>query len=111
MIKNERQYRITKAQMRKFEGALAELAQTKDKNIHPLLQKAHQDALRSQYEELHMQLKEYDALVEGKRDVLERLSPTDLPRALIWLSMMQHFFQQVDLRGQDFFEFFCVHPL
>ena len=83
MIKNERQYRITRAQMRKFEGALAELAQTKDKNIHPLLQKAHQDALRSQYEELRMQLEEYDALVEGKRDVLERLSLTDLPRALI----------------------------
>ena len=70
MIKNERQYRITKAQMRKFEGALAELVQTKNKNIHPLLQKAHQDALRCQYEELRMQLEEYDALVEGKRDVL-----------------------------------------
>ena len=70
MIKNERQYRITRAQMRKFEGALTELAQTKDKNIRPLLQKAHQDALRSQYEELRMQLEEYDALVEGKRDVL-----------------------------------------
>ena len=52
--------------MRKFEGALAELAQNKDKNIHPLLQKAHQDALRSQYEELRMQLEEYDALVGQK---------------------------------------------
>ena len=49
--------------MRKFEGALAKLGQTKDKNIHPLLQKAHQDALRSQYEELRMQLEGYDALV------------------------------------------------
>ena len=83
MIKNERQYRITKAQMKKFEGALAKLAQNQDENIHPLLQKAHQDALRSQYDELRMQLEEYDALVEGKRDVLERLSLTDLPRALI----------------------------
>ena len=71
MIKNERQYRITKAQMRKFEGALTELAQTKDKNIHPLLQKAHQDTLRSQYEELRMQVEEYDALVEGKRDPVQ----------------------------------------
>ena len=83
MIKNERQYRITRAQMRKFEGALAELGQNKDKSIHPLLRKAHQDALTSQYEELRMQVEEYDALVEGKRDVLERLSLTDLPRALI----------------------------
>ena len=49
---------------------MTELAQTKNKNIHPLLQKVHQDALRSQYEELRMQLEEYDALVEGKRDVL-----------------------------------------
>ena len=83
MIKNERQYRITRAQMRKFEGALAELGQNKDKSIHPLLRKAHHDALTSQYEELRMQVEEYDALVEGKRDVLERLSLTDLPRALI----------------------------
>ena len=58
--------------MRKFEGALAELDKNKDENIHPLLQKAHRDALRSQYDELRMELEEYDVLVQGKRDVLER---------------------------------------
>ena len=45
MIKNEKQYRITRAQARRFEDALAELAQQKrPSNIAPRLWQAQRDA-------------------------------------------------------------------
>ena len=50
MIKNERQYHITRAQAEKFERTLAQLAEHSAEGtpMHPLLLKAQQDALRSQ---------------------------------------------------------------
>lgn len=85
MIKNERQYRITKAQADKFEEALARALGPSDSNgnLHPLILKAQQDALRSQLEELREQLEEYDALRSGKHSVFILDSFEDLPRALI----------------------------
>lgn len=85
MIKNERQYRITKAQAEKFEQALARSLQPSAANsqLHPLILKAQQDALRSQLEELREQLKEYDALQSGKYSVFTLESFEELPRALI----------------------------
>ncbi len=65
MIKNERQYRITKAQAGKFAASLEELVKSKRTNggeTHPLLLKAEEDALRSQLEDLKVQIEEYDAL-------------------------------------------------
>jgi len=60
MIKNERQYRITKAQAAKFEAALETfLAQSaEDKATPPRLIKAQADALRSQLESLQRELRE-----------------------------------------------------
>ncbi len=60
MIKNERQYRITKVQAENFEPALAQLAESLDEEqrVHPLLKKAQEDALRSQLEDLRAQLQE-----------------------------------------------------
>lgn len=67
MIKNERQYRITKAQAAKFEAALesflAEAAN--DKKTHPRLLKAQADALRSQLESLLEELREYEQTKAG----------------------------------------------
>lgn len=85
MIKNERQYRITKAQAEKFEQALVHShATTLDtQQLHPLLRKAQQDAIASQLDELQAQLAEYDALQAGHKLVLEVPSFDDLPRALI----------------------------
>lgn len=85
MIKNERQYRIAKAQADKFAHALAQLSQhaRNGVQVHPLLQKAQEDALRSQLEDLRTQLADYEALQSGKRTVLELDSLTQLPRALI----------------------------
>lgn len=85
MIMNERQYRITKAQADKFEQALARVIATPSdsQNLHPLLRKAQQEALKSQLTELQQQLAEYDALRTGERLVLEVSSFDDLPQALI----------------------------
>ena len=85
MIKNERQYRITKAQIDRFVRALEQLAEQSDpsQQVHPILQKAQADALRSQLNELLRQIEEYDALKSGQRIVLELESIEELPSALI----------------------------
>jgi len=84
MIKNERQYRITKAQADKFETTIARLqVAPQDKRVHPKLQKAQIDALRSQLADLRKEIEEYEALRSGKRKVIELKSFEDLPRALI----------------------------
>jgi Zn-dependent peptidase ImmA (M78 family)/transcriptional regulator with XRE-family HTH domain len=85
MIKNERQYRITKAQAEKFEQALAELIQVSatsaEENLS--LHQMQEDALRSQLAELRDQLEEYEALQSGSCDVLTIESFDEFPRALI----------------------------
>ncbi|GAP96592.1 helix-turn-helix domain-containing protein [Leptolyngbya sp. NIES-2104] len=85
MIKNERQYRITKAQIEKFSDALAQLSASsqQDQFVHPLLRKAEKEAMESQLAELRAQLEEYEALKEGQQAVLELDSLEALPRALI----------------------------
>jgi transcriptional regulator with XRE-family HTH domain len=85
MIKNERQYRITKSQIDKFLHALTKLAEQSDvsQEVHPILQKAQADALKSQLTVLRRQIEEYEALKSGQRSVLEIGSLEELPRALI----------------------------
>lgn len=84
MIKNERQYRITKAQAAKLEHALEQLTTgVGSAQGHPLLRKAQEDALRSQIADLHAQLEAYDALQSQQHAVLELASFEELPRALI----------------------------
>jgi ribosome-binding protein aMBF1 (putative translation factor) len=81
MIKNERQYRITKAQIADLEQALATtVAQPEGP---PQLQHAEEEALRSQIADLRVQVEEYEALVSGERPVLTLESFEELPRALI----------------------------
>ena len=84
MIKNERQYRITRAQAKKFESAIAEFVSAPDtQGVHTLLKKAQVDALQSQLGDLKAELEEYEALRTGQRQVLELDSFDDLPRALV----------------------------
>ena len=62
MIKNEKQYRITKAQVRRFQDALAELAsQARPSNISPRLWEAQRQAAESQMEELTGQVEDIRA--------------------------------------------------
>lgn len=63
MIKNERQYRITKAQAQKFEQALAQLAESEaTKQENSLLWQVQREAIASQLNDLRDELEEYEAL-------------------------------------------------
>src|SRR5712692_4817194 len=85
MIKNERQYKLTKTQAEKFVWALDQLStrSAQAAAVHPLLRKAEEDALRSQLADLRAEMQEYDALRTGKRTVLRISSLDELARALI----------------------------
>jgi transcriptional regulator with XRE-family HTH domain/dephospho-CoA kinase len=84
MIKNERQYRITRSQAQKFQAAIHELEGTKPAdNISPVLHKAQIDALRSQLADLEEEVAEYEALRESKRPFQELHSIEQIPSALI----------------------------
>jgi ribosome-binding protein aMBF1 (putative translation factor) len=80
MIKNERQYRITKAQIEKFSRALAEAGANAGSNP---LRRLGQDAIRSQLHDLEQEVREYDSLRSGKKQVLTLDSFAELPRALV----------------------------
>ena len=100
MIRNERQYRITRAQAEKFAHAIAELMSSPDtQGVHPLLKKAQIDALKSQLGDLRAELEEYEALRTGQRHVLELDSFDDLPRALVQARIAAGLNQQ-DLAGK-----------
>jgi len=85
MITNERQYRITSAQIENFRKAIddfdikAVIKQTKSK----VLAKAELDALRSEYENLSMQLHEYETLKSGTVEILKASNLEELPSILI----------------------------
>jgi ribosome-binding protein aMBF1 (putative translation factor) len=81
MIKNERQYRITKAQAEKFARSLSEAPKRTGRN--PMLKRLETDALRSQYEELRQELAEYDELQSGTRKVISVASFDELPAGLV----------------------------
>jgi ribosome-binding protein aMBF1 (putative translation factor) len=84
VIKNEKQYRITKAQVRRFQDAIAELAsQKRPANISPRLWEAQRQAAQSQMEELQEQAEAYERLQIGKSKDVILDAVEDLPKALI----------------------------
>lgn len=84
MIKNEKQYRITKAQARRFEEALAELTrQERPSNVTPRLWQVQREAAESQLQELQEQIDAYERLHMGKCKELVLEAVEDLPKTLI----------------------------
>jgi transcriptional regulator with XRE-family HTH domain len=86
MIKNNRQYRLTKAAAARFEQSLRQLesgAVAATPEMDPHIQRAEREALRSQLDDLRDQLREYEELAGGKVGVLEVGSLADLPQALV----------------------------
>jgi len=84
MIKNEREYRITRRQAGRFTDALRDLREaTKRGGKDPLWLQLHEDALRSQLSDLENDLREYEALRAGTVRTLEVNSLDDLPEVLI----------------------------
>jgi ribosome-binding protein aMBF1 (putative translation factor) len=81
MIKNDRQYRITKAQAGRFTKAIQESKASPKGTVHPLLRKAQINAIESQLGDLLSEIEEYETLRSGRRkvatlDSLEKLSTT-----------------------------------
>jgi len=84
MIKNEKQYRITRAQVRRFEEALVELTQQqRPANISARLWDAQRQAAQTQLEELRELVEEFERLQVGGTKTVTLESVEDLPKALI----------------------------
>jgi transcriptional regulator with XRE-family HTH domain len=83
MIRNDREYQITKAQAADFEIALTTLAEDLSAIVHPKIQKAQIDAVRSQLKDLHAEIAEYEALRDSRPTAMTVTSLEELPRALI----------------------------
>jgi transcriptional regulator with XRE-family HTH domain len=84
MIKNEREYRITKSQVTKFREALTALGSDTAKGEQELLGVELQEAaLRSQLEELEEEVRQYEDLATSKARVIAADSIEELPVALI----------------------------
>jgi transcriptional regulator with XRE-family HTH domain/dephospho-CoA kinase len=95
MIKNERQYRITKSQAQKFESAIRELEPgERQEGVHPLLHQAQVNALRSQLRELQADLSEYDALRAGGKPLYDFTHFEQIPSALIRARIAQGLTQE-----------------
>src|SRR5882762_8579604 len=84
MIKNDRQYRLTKSQARAFETALGELgtAAVRSKTDQGLAE-IQRKAIESQLEELSSEVLEYEALRSGRTKTFEAQSLDELPGLLV----------------------------
>jgi transcriptional regulator with XRE-family HTH domain len=83
MIKNERQYRLTRSQLDRFRGVLDELRERPVAKGEELRRQVELAAVDAQVRELTAELEEYDNLRTGKADVGPIDSLDDLPRVLI----------------------------
>jgi ribosome-binding protein aMBF1 (putative translation factor) len=86
MIKNERQFRITRAQAGEFRAALSRLEQRPPESPDPqteLKWTIQRDALKSQYDDLQQEVDEYLFLKERGHHSMELASLEDLPDTLI----------------------------
>ena len=85
MIKNERQYRITRAQANRFSQALRNLQVDTDERyeLHPSLRQLQEEALRSQLGDLEADIREYEALKEGSFAFEKLGGISELPKLLI----------------------------
>jgi transcriptional regulator with XRE-family HTH domain len=82
MIKNDRQYRITKARASDFEDALKMAKATVDSS-NTLFNRVQCQAIQSQLEDLKNELREYEELRSGQGAPIEVRSFEEIPKALI----------------------------
>lgn len=85
MITNERQYRITAAEVERFQRALERTPdeQAGRSNVHPRLLQAEREGLESQLADLRRELGEYEALKRGAVSSITVDSFDDLGLGLI----------------------------
>lgn len=95
MITNERQYRITKTQLTRFEENLAaDDAREPAPNVDPRIHQAMREAIASEVDELRRQLHHYEQLREGHITGREITSLRELPTALIEARIAAHLTQR-----------------
>lgn len=95
MITNERQYRIAKAQLKKFDEAItAQAGRDRSLDVSPRIHAAMGDALKSEADELRRQLREYERLREGQVKGRTLRSLKDLPHTLIEARIAAHITQK-----------------
>jgi DNA-binding Xre family transcriptional regulator len=84
VIANQRQYQITKAQLARFEEALAEhRASAPSPGVHPRIHQGMGDAMESEILELRAQMDRYDDLRNGRVAQRTLTSLREFPVALI----------------------------
>lgn len=85
MIKNERQFKITRSQRDKIKSAIDnfDLNAEIDSGINPLIAQAKLDQLSSEFEILCKQVNDYEELSSGEQTEIEVKTLQDLPQALI----------------------------
>ena len=95
MITNERQYRISKGWLKKFEASAA-LHERSDPppDVHPTIHEAGIDALRSEAAALREQLDEYERLRAGHVKQRTLSSLRELPKAIIEARIAAHVTQK-----------------
>lgn len=95
MIRNEKQYRITKAEAKKFEEALEsfDVRPKAHPGVAPRLIRAMKEAMASELEILQEQIKEYERLQRRGRSKIKvaelQSLPTELIRARIAAGLTQ----------------------
>jgi transcriptional regulator with XRE-family HTH domain len=84
VITNERQYKITRAEAKRFEKALSQAESGgASSDVHPSIHAAMIDGLRSQLADLQRELDAYEALRSGRVKSRTVRSLLDLPNVLI----------------------------
>ncbi len=85
MIKNERQYKISRSQFMHLTHVFNEVRSqvSAPGGTHPLLQRFQEDALSSQITDLEEEIHEYEALKNGEFQFQQLTSIVGLPRLLI----------------------------
>jgi DNA-binding XRE family transcriptional regulator len=95
VITNGRQYRITKAELTRFEESLsANDVRRPSPDVHPRIHQSMHDALASEIEVLRGQLDHYEQLRDGHITGREITSLRDLPTTLIEARIVAHLTQR-----------------
>jgi HTH-type transcriptional regulator/antitoxin HigA len=96
MITNERQFRISKSQLEKLQGAASnfDIHEASKRTGSPVLAQAELAALQSQVDELTEEIREYEALKSGVVRVLKAQSLAELPKILIRARIAKGFSQR-----------------
>ena len=91
MIKNERQYKFTQTQVKRFERTLAELRSRnpEDTGLHPLVAKAQEDAVSGQIVDLKEELHLYESMRAGTFSLNQLEVVSELSNMLIGARIAQ----------------------